>query len=99
MKSGIKMLMAIAAMIAAFLLIAIFGIGDDIKGVGKMRNGIHILGASLLFQITSIFEFALPMFFGLISGCYSSVCIASILWAMWESRRKGAGRRDGTDGI
>lgn len=58
-----------------------------------------ILGASLLFQITSIFEFALPMFFGLISGCYSSVCIASILWAMWESRRKGAGRRDGTDGI
>ncbi|MDD2978361.1 MAG: protein translocase subunit SecF [Hespellia sp.] len=45
-----------------------------------------ILVASVFFQIDSIREFALPMFFGLISGCYSSVCIASILWAAWERR-------------
>lgn len=43
-----------------------------------------ILVVSVAFQITSIREFSLPMFFGLISGCYSSVCIASVLWAMWE---------------
>ncbi len=46
-----------------------------------------ILAASLLFQIDSIMKFSLPMFFGLVSGCYSSVCIASILWAMWEKRK------------
>lgn len=46
-----------------------------------------ILIASLVFGISSIKEFALPMFFGLISGCYSSVCIASILWAMWENKK------------
>lgn len=46
-----------------------------------------MLVVSVVFQINSIFEFSLPMFFGLISGCYSSVCIASILWAMWEKRR------------
>lgn len=46
-----------------------------------------IMTASLLFGINSIVEFSMPMFFGLISGCYSSVCIASILWAMWESKK------------
>lgn len=46
-----------------------------------------ILLTSLLFHIDSIFEFSLPMFFGLISGCYSSVCIASTLWALWESHK------------
>ena len=46
-----------------------------------------ILVVSVVFQISSIREFSLPMFFGLISGCYSSVCIASVLWAMWEKRK------------
>lgn len=46
-----------------------------------------ILATSVLFQIDSIMKFSLPMFFGLVSGCYSSVCIASILWAMWEKRK------------
>lgn len=46
-----------------------------------------ILVVSVVFQISSIREFSLPMFFGLISGCYSSVCIASMLWAMWEKRK------------
>lgn len=46
-----------------------------------------ILVASVVFGISSIKEFALPMFFGLISGCYSSICIAGVLWAMWEERK------------
>lgn len=46
-----------------------------------------ILVAAIIFQIDSILEFSLPMFFGLISGCYSSVCIASILWAVWEKKK------------
>ena len=45
-----------------------------------------ILVASLLFHMDSITKFALPMFFGIISGCYSSICIASTLWAMKKKR-------------
>lgn len=46
-----------------------------------------ILVASVGFHLSSIFEFALPMFFGLISGCYSSICIAGTLWAMWKKKK------------
>lgn len=42
-----------------------------------------LLAASVIFHLSSIFEFSLPMFFGLVSGCYSSICIAGTLWAMW----------------
>lgn len=48
-----------------------------------------ILGASIAFGISSIYQFSLPMFFGIISGCYSSVCIAGVLWGMWEQRKEG----------
>ncbi len=45
-----------------------------------------ILVASVMFHISSIYQFSLPMLFGLVSGCYSSVCIAASLWAGWKSR-------------
>ena len=38
--------------------------------------------------IDSIQRFALPMMVGTISGCYSTVCIAGPLWAMWQMRGK-----------
>lgn len=47
-----------------------------------------ILIASVYFQIESIIEFALPMFFGILTGCYSSICVAGTLWAMWERRKE-----------
>lgn len=46
-----------------------------------------ILIASIWFRIDSIREFSLPMLFGLISGCYSSVCIAGVLWTANERRK------------
>ncbi len=46
-----------------------------------------ILAASVYFQIGSILEFSLPMFFGILTGCYSSICVAGTLWAMWEKRK------------
>lgn len=49
---------------------------------------IVILIASLLFKITSITKFALPMFFGLLSGCYSSICIAGTIWADWKKSKQ-----------
>ena len=49
--------------------------------------GVLILVAvSWYYQIPSIFEFSLPMLFGIISGCFSSVC--SILWALWVKKRE-----------
>lgn len=47
-----------------------------------------ILVASIIFQIDSIRQFSLPMFFGLLSGCYSSICVAGIIWAGWEKRKE-----------
>ena len=54
---------------------------------------LSILIFAILFGIDSIKVFALPMLFGLVSGCYSSVCIAGPLWGTWqewkEKRQKG----------
>ena len=40
-----------------------------------------------IYDISSIKEFALPMMFGTVSGCYSSICIAGPLWTMWKERK------------
>ena len=42
----------------------------------------------LFYNIESIQSFALPMMFGVISGCYSSICIATPLWVIWQLRKK-----------
>ena len=47
-----------------------------------------IMVASIYFQIESIVEFSLPMFFGVVTGCYSSICVAGTLWAVWEKRKE-----------
>lgn len=38
--------------------------------------------------ITSIMSFALPMIIGMISGVYSSNCIAPTLWVMWQNHKQ-----------
>lgn len=43
---------------------------------------------AVIYGIESIRSFALPMIFGTISGCYSTVCIAGPLWTMWQNRKK-----------
>lgn len=43
---------------------------------------------ALFFNIASVQSFALPMIIGLISGCYSSICIAGPLWVMWQNHKK-----------
>jgi len=42
----------------------------------------------LVYNITSIQSFALPMMFGIISGCYSSICVATPLWVIWQLKKK-----------
>lgn len=46
-----------------------------------------ILVASVLYRISSIYQFSLPMMVGLVAGCYSSICIAAALWATWKSKK------------
>ena len=41
-----------------------------------------------VFNIASVKGFALPMMIGVVSGCYSSICIAGPLWVMWQNRKE-----------
>jgi len=43
-----------------------------------------------IYDIGSIRQFALPMMFGTVSGCYSTICIAGPLWTMWQNHKKKA---------
>lgn len=49
---------------------------------------LSILIFAILYGIDSIKVFALPMLFGMISGCYSSICIAGPLWGKWQEYKK-----------
>lgn len=42
---------------------------------------------SIIFNLTSVQTFALPMMVGVISGCYSSIFIAGPLWVMWQHHK------------
>ena len=46
-----------------------------------------------IYNIGSIKDFALPMMFGTISGCYSTICIAGPLWVMWKNHAEKAKHR------
>lgn len=39
-----------------------------------------------IYNIESIKDFTLPMMIGLISGSYSTICLAGPLWVMWKTR-------------
>ncbi len=47
-----------------------------------------IYTVSVIYAIDTVSSFALPMMIGVVSGCYSSLCIATPLYTMWESRKK-----------
>lgn len=40
-----------------------------------------------VFNISSVKGFALPMIIGIVSGCYSSICIAGPLWVLWQNHK------------
>ncbi|MEG2770365.1 MAG: protein translocase subunit SecF, partial [Oscillospiraceae bacterium] len=41
---------------------------------------------SVIFNLDAIFTFAFPLILGMISGVYSTICIAGPLWALWETK-------------
>lgn len=42
----------------------------------------------LIFNVTSIISFAFPLIIGMLSGVYSSNCIAPTLWVMWRKHKE-----------
>lgn len=42
---------------------------------------------SVIFNVTSILSFSIPMIFGMVSGAFSSLCITLPLWVMWKERK------------
>lgn len=44
----------------------------------------------LVFGVDSIRNFALPVCVGVISGCYSSVCISGPMWNLFEKKKRAA---------
>lgn len=47
-----------------------------------------VFAVGIIFNLDSVTKFALPTMIGIISGCYSSIAIATPLWVMWENRKK-----------
>ena len=48
---------------------------------------------ALVYNISSVQAFALPMMIGIISGCYSSICIAGPLWVIWQKKKKASKKK------
>lgn len=42
---------------------------------------------SVIYGVTSIVSFAFPMIVGMISGVYSTLCIAGPLWSLWQDHK------------
>ena len=49
---------------------------------------------SIVYRLDSIYTFAFPLLFGMISGVYSTICIATPLWVDWKQRKKAAGKKN-----
>ena len=45
---------------------------------------------SVIYRLDSIYTFAFPLLFGMVSGVYSTICIATPLWVDWRSKKKVA---------
>lgn len=43
---------------------------------------------SVVFHLDSIRSFALPMMVGVVTGCYSTICIAGPLWVSWVEHKE-----------
>ena len=53
-----------------------------------------VCAVSIVYRLDSIYTFAFPLLFGMISGVYSTICIATPLWVDWNQRKKAAGKKN-----
>jgi preprotein translocase subunit SecF len=43
---------------------------------------------SVIYNLDTVTSFALPMMVGVVTGCYSTICIAGPLWVTWETHKE-----------
>lgn len=51
-----------------------------------------------IYGLSSVTTFALPMMIGIVTGCYSSVCLAGPMYVMWQNhklKKKAAAKAEG----
>ena len=53
-----------------------------------------VCAVSIVYRLDSIYTFAFPLLFGMISGVYSTICIATPPWDDWKQRKKAAGKKN-----
>ena len=53
-----------------------------------------VCAVSIVYRLDSIYTFAFPLLFGMISGVYSTICIATPLWVDWKQHKKAAGKKN-----
>ena len=58
-----------------------------ITSVTTLSAIIIVYVVALVYNISSVQAFALPMIIGIVSGCYSSICIAGPLWVLWQRKK------------
>lgn len=46
-----------------------------------------VSAVAMYYNVTSILSFSFPMIIGMVSGCYSSLCIATMLWVIWQKKK------------
>lgn len=64
-----------------------------------INTGIAVAGTlvivcivAVVYNLSSIITFAFPMLVGTIFGMYSSICIVSPLWALWQEKKEEKGK-------
>ena len=58
------------------------------RSINTVLTTLFTITAVYIFGVSSIKDFALPLIVGIISGCYSSIFIASPIWVLWENKEK-----------
>lgn len=47
-----------------------------------------VLVIAIIYDISTVISFALPMMVGILFGCYSSICISAPLWVIWTNHKQ-----------
>jgi preprotein translocase subunit SecF len=58
------------------------------RSINTVLTTLFTITAIYLLGVPAVKEFALPLIIGIISGCYSSIFIASPVWGIWVNREK-----------
>ncbi len=64
-----------------------------VRSINTSLTTLFTISMIYLLGVEAIKDFALPLIVGIISGTYSSIFIASTIWALWKTREKTRPRR------